>query len=235
SKSSDVNIINSTTLQFNVNNSYLNEGESYYILFDTGVVKGTKYCGIKSKAIKDPKYWTFQINVKTTTTTISSSISLTSLAKSLETTVSSLVKGEVCDITKNDWFIFFLVAIGILTFLLMVVSLALCFTCGYLIKRSKIKPVVAQPIVLKTGNEAKKIKPVVNKIIMVQNNQDIEDIENEELDDEISEIEKPVMFKSNVDSQDVRVEKRPVIIRNNNSNELRKLYIKRSHEYGFQT
>ncbi|CAF1067237.1 unnamed protein product, partial [Brachionus calyciflorus] len=134
SKSSDVNIINSTTIQFSVNNSYLNEGDSYYILFDTGVVKGTKYCGINSKAIKDPKYWTFQVNVKTTHTTISSSIGLTSL------TGSSLVKGEVSDITKNVWFILFLVAIGILSFLLMIVSLALCFTCGYLKKRSKIKP-----------------------------------------------------------------------------------------------
>ncbi|CAF4268552.1 unnamed protein product, partial [Rotaria sordida] len=36
-------------------------GQSYYILFDNGVVTGTEFCGPQSKPILDPTFWPFNI------------------------------------------------------------------------------------------------------------------------------------------------------------------------------
>ncbi|CAF1091125.1 unnamed protein product [Brachionus calyciflorus] len=71
SNSLNLTIENSTKLQFNVMNNLFVENETYYILFDTGVAKGTKYCGIKSTAITDSAFWTFSIKKVSTTTMVS--------------------------------------------------------------------------------------------------------------------------------------------------------------------
>ena len=53
---------NDLTLTINTPSLVIQEKQSYYIMMDPGIAKGTELCGPESSAIRDMKFWTFSVS-----------------------------------------------------------------------------------------------------------------------------------------------------------------------------